>query len=139
VLGLAAVLAAAGCGTSDDRTLSRAEFLHRGNEICKEARGDILRTARQRFDDAGPATAGRLIKFGRQTVIPRLERQVAALGRLPVSPEDEDEVRATIAALQAALIRSKKKPLTFTLAKDSPYAKPDRLARDFGLTDCVSR
>ena len=139
VLGLAAILVAAGCGTSDDRTVSRAEFLNRGNEICKKARSDILRSARERFDDAGPPTAATLVEFGRKTVIPRLERKVAALRRLPVSSGDEEEVKALIAAMQAAVSRSKQKPLTFTLAKDSPFAKPDHLARDLGLTGCMSR
>jgi hypothetical protein len=133
-----AMLAFPGCDRGDAADTSQSAFLSRGNAICKDAKEDIARAARQMFDPTSRPEGSKLIRFGRQVAVPRLDQEVAALRRLPAPSGDEAEVNKMIESLKAALDRSRVKPLTFTPAKDSPYAKPDRLARSLGLTDCVS-
>ena len=136
--GTIAVIAIAGCGNGDGAGASRAEFVDAGNAICSDAKRDIGRATRQSLSADQPPSAAELTEFARETIIPRLERQLDELGRLPVPAGDEREVKEIVGSVQSALDQSRKQPLRFGLAKDSPYAKPDRLARNYGLTECVS-
>jgi hypothetical protein len=133
-----AVLAPAGCG-SGDGDQSRSDFVKDGNAICREAKADIRRAVRRgSVDQRGLPAREFLERVALQTLIPRLERQVQELRRLPVPPGDEGALRELFGSLQSALEQSKRRPFTFGPAGNSPYAKPDRLARAYGLTDCVS-
>lgn len=135
VLGTIAVLVLTACGSSN---ATRSQFLHKGNAICRDAKADIRRAIRKGPRVGRLPARAFLNRVARKTLIPRLEHQVAALRRLPAPPEDAGTLRDLLDSLQSALEHSKRRPFTFGLAKDSPYATPDRLARDYGLTDCVS-
>ena len=138
VLAAIALLALAGCGDGSGEE-SRSDFVREGNAICRDAKTDIRRAiSRRMVDPRELAARAYLERVARETLIPRLERQLRQLRGLPIPPGDEGSLRELLGALEAALERSQRKPFTFGPAKNSPYAKPDRLARAYGLTDCVS-
>lgn len=136
--GSIAVIGIWGCRKDDEAGTATRDFLARGNAICHKAQKDIERGTRQDLptDHSSPVEA--LNELARELIIPRRDRQIRALRRLSVPPGEGANVKEILDAMQAALDESKRQPFRFTLAKDSPFAKPDRLVRNYGLTDCVS-
>jgi len=130
-----ALLALTACGGGDGTDDPRSEYLDKGNAICRDAKADIRRAVRQGSGAEEPTS---LNQVARQTVIPRLEGQLTALRQLPVPPADASILRELLGSLQSALEQSMRQPFTFGPAEDSPFATPDRLARVYGLTACVS-
>ena len=149
VMMLTAILAllpvAAGCGSSKKRStsaapaLTKAEFLKRGNAICKQGNQQINRVARKLFPtrNARPSQA-QLKKFATATLIPSVQSQINGVKALGAPKGDEAKVSAIITSAQAALDQGKKDPLLLVSSKHDPFAKTNKLAKAYGLTVCGS-
>ena len=142
---LAMVLVATGCGSSKNKSaasakpaLTKAEFLKKGNAICKRGNQQINKAARTLFPNkkARPSQA-QLKKFATGTLIPSVQRQINGVKALGAPKGDEAKVRAIVTSAQAALDQGKKDPLRL-VSKHDPFTKSDKLAKAYGLTACGS-
>src|SRR5256885_12474550 len=111
------VLVAAGCGSSSKSTsttpaISKAEFLKKGNAICKKGNQQINQVARKVFPNrkARPSRA-QATKFAAGTIIPSVQSQINGVKALGAPKGDEAKVSAIVTTAQAALDRAKKDPL----------------------------
>ena len=139
VLGLA--LVGAGCGGGDDKSsssLSKAEFIRKGNAICAAGNKQIEAKAGQLFGTKQKPSEGELKQFASTVLLPSVEKQVAELKKLSPPSGDEDEVKAILDAAQDGIDKGKQDPLSLTQEKGGPFDKANALARKYGLTVCGS-
>lgn len=138
---IAVVLAGVGCGSGDDDSLSKAEFIEQGNAICK---------AGEKASDAGVAA---FIKAeakklpGKKTLnrkgeermiaegaVPPLEEMVRELSELDVPDGEEKTVNAIIAKFEDGVAEvSKDTSIAFT---GDPFGEAIEAAEKYGLTSC---
>jgi hypothetical protein len=131
---------AAGCGSSKKSTaLSKAEFLKRGNAICRRGNQEINRAAQKIFPNshARPNQADEK-KFATNTLIPSVQGQIDGIKALGAPKGDESKVKAIVTSAQTALEKGKKNPLLLTSNKQDPFANTNKLAKAYGLTVCGS-
>src|SRR5947208_11923325 len=76
-------LVAAGCGSSNSSSttsttaLTKAEFLAKGNAICKKGNQQIGKAANKAFPKTGPKPSkAQLTKFATDTIIPSVQSQI---------------------------------------------------------------
>jgi hypothetical protein len=135
---LAVALVAAGCGGDDNP--SKAEFLKKGNAICRKGNQAINQGARRTFlragKPSGPPPPAELEKFATDTLIPNVQRQIDQIRDLGAPSGDEDQVNAILDQAQAALDKGKKDPTILTSEKQDPFQTVNKLAKDYGLTVC---
>jgi len=142
---LVLVLIAAGCGSSSKSTsttpaLTKAEFLQKGNAICRKGNQQINQAAKKLFPNrrARPSKA-QMTKFATGKIIPSVQSQISGVKALGAPKGDEAKVNAIVTTAQAALDRSKKDPLVLTTnSKRDPFAKANKVAKAYGLTVCAS-
>lgn len=129
-------LVAAGCGGDDDDALSKSEFLKQGNAICKKGDRAIDGAAKETFSSDQQPTDTQITKFAEDTAIPEIQTQIDDLGDLTPPSADEDTVNAILDEAQAGLDKAKDDPTIFASGND-PFEKANRLADDYGLTECA--
>jgi hypothetical protein len=131
-----ATLAAAGCGGGSDPP-SKAEFIKKGNAICRKGNHDINAAVEKTFSgDERPSTA-KIKAFGERTAIPRVQREIDQLRRLGTPSKDQEEVEAFLGEAQSALDKVKADPALFaTQEQHDPFAEANRLAKSYGLKVC---
>ena len=139
---LTLVLVAAGCGSKSTSTtpkLTKAEFLAKGNAICKKGNEQINLAANKAFPKSkGKPSQAQLIKFATSRIIPSVQSQINGVKALGAPKGDEAKVSAIITTAQAALDRGKQDPALLLSSKRDPFAKSNKLAKAYGLTVCGS-
>jgi hypothetical protein len=142
---LAAGLLAAGCGSSKTTTttattaaLTKAEFLKKGNAICKKGNQQIGNVAQQTFSRKKKPSRAQQIKFTTQTVIPSVQSQINQIRALGAPSGDQAKVNAIVTGAQSALDKAKKNPALLTSNGPGPFKKTNQLATSYGLTVCGS-
>lgn len=140
VLGLA--LVGAGCGGGDDNksssSISKAEYIRKGNAICAAGNKKIEAKAGQVFGTKQKPSEGQLTQFASTVLLPSVEQEVAQLKKLGAPSGDEDKVKAILAAADDGIAKGKQDPLSLTQDKGGPFEKANSLARAYGLTVCGS-
>jgi hypothetical protein len=146
-LALAAILiaglVAAGCGSSNENSSSstptptKAEFLKKGNAICKKGNQQIGKSARTLFPNKGAKpTKAELTKFANDTLIPSVQSQINQIRSLGAPAGDKAQVNAIVSSAQSALNKGKKDPILLTSNGPGPFKKANQLANSYGLTVC---
>jgi hypothetical protein len=141
---LAVGLVFAGCGSSDnDKSSStpaptKAEFVSKGNAICKKGNQEIAQGANKTFSADRPPTQAQLKAFATGTLIPSVQSQISALRALGTPEGDEAKVKAMLTSAQAALARVKQDPSLVANEKNDPFAGTNKLLAAYGLTECAS-
>jgi hypothetical protein len=157
VVALAGVSLIIGCGGGDESTpssepassnsgggtLSKAEFIKRGDAICKKgdaAQYDEARKYRaehaKELASLSPTRAEE--KLLRVVVLPLITRQAKELEALGVPKGDGKEVRALIAAIEAGVRKARKNPYGIELefGYENPLREVAELAGDYGFGEC---
>ena len=136
---LAAVaLVATGCGSSK-KSISKAEFLRKGNAICAQGNKEIQAEAQKRFpNQKGRPSNAQLKSFATEVVIPSVEKQVSKLKDLGAPKGDKDKVNAIWAAADEGIAKTKQDPLSVAVENGGPFAKANKLANAYGLKVCGS-
>ena len=144
---LAVALAAAliaGCGSSSSNdstttvTITKAEFLKKGNAICKQGNKEISAAGNKIFSSGKPSQA-QIEKFATDILIPSVQKQVDDIRALGAPAGDEAQVKAITDAAQQGIDAMKKDPSTVTQSdKTGPFAQANKLANAYGLTVCGS-
>jgi hypothetical protein len=143
-----ALVLIAGCGggsdsnTSTDATsssLTKAEFVKQGNAICAKGSKEINEGFEKFVEENGlsktkaPSKAVQE-KAVRTVLIPRIRKELEDIRAL--GPPDE-EAEAALDAAEEALEKGEEEPIQFLKEESAgPFAKANRLAREYGLTKC---
>jgi hypothetical protein len=142
-------LVLAGCGSSNNNStstaaLTKAEFLKKGNAICKKGQQQINATANQTFSKKqypnGPPPKSVQVKFATDAVIPSIQTQINGIKALGAPTGDEAKVKAIVDSAQSALDKAKADPTALLQSnpKNDPFAESNKLTNAYGLTTCGS-
>ena len=150
-IGIASVAAAllvlgiVGCGGGGGSTSTaasaKADFLKKGNEICRKGNQKLAVANKQAFSayirSGSKAPPAKVRNYVTTTLIPDVQSQVDQLRALPVPPGDEAAVKRIIDTAQKDVNAVKTNP--DLLVKNQPAFKDaNELAKAYGLTVCAS-
>jgi hypothetical protein len=147
--GLALVVA--GCGGDDETststsivgatgtggvTLTKEEFLAQANSICKQGSKAIDQAAEGLFSGQQPTDAE--IEQFAQILVPGIQAQIDAVRALPAPEGDEETITTFLDESQSALDQVEADPPLLAASGDaSPFTESNRLATEYGLTECA--
>jgi hypothetical protein len=151
-LTLAAGLLVAGCGGGDKgdestlpaqlstssvpQTLTKQEYVARGDQICAAGTFKIGDQARQQFGNV-PPTQAQVQQFSVDVVVPTFEDQLDQLRALPAPAGDEQQVTAIYDAVQEGVDALQANPALFATPNGGgALVKASRLARAYGFKQC---
>jgi len=131
---------AAGCGSSsDDSTtsttaaaISKADFLAKGNQICKQG-NDAINTAGNQLGNS--VNEQQLEDFASSTVVPNVQKQIDGIKALGAPAGQEAQVNAMLAAAQSGVDELKSDPSK--IKDDSLFKDANQKANAVGLTECA--
>jgi hypothetical protein len=135
----------AACGSNNNNTsttaLTKAEFLKKGNAICKKGNQQINQASKTAFlskgKPSGPPPKSAQVKFATDSLIPTIQGEIDGVKALGAPAGDEAQVKAITDSAQSALDKGKADPtLLLQSGKKNPFAKSNKLANAYGLTVC---
>lgn len=143
----ALALIVAGCGGGSDSTettsaLSKAEFVKQGNAICakgsKEIEEGFEKFGKEHgFSEKKEPSEAELEEAVETIVIPGIRKQVDGIRALGTPTEEGAEAEAVLDAAEEGLEKGEEDPKLFLEEESSgPFAKANKLSREFGLTKC---
>ena len=144
-LAALAVVAVAGCGGSSSSTestasLSKAEFLKKGNAICKKG-NESINSEFEEFDKenklsetAEPPKEAQE-EAVEQVLIPAINRQIEEVKALGTPEGDEGELAELISAEEGVVEEAEENPLLL-FESTAKQKEANKLATDYGLTVC---
>lgn len=136
------VLVAAGCGSDEEDSLTKAEFVKKANAICtagnKEIEKGIESFVKENSPGGGRLTDAQLTEGAEDFVIPSLRKQVDGIDALGTPSEDGEQAEELVEAAKDALGEVEDEPaLAVPQTGDpNPFAEANELARDYGLDVC---
>jgi hypothetical protein len=146
VLAIASI--AAGCGSSNDSStestasLSKAEFLKKGNAICAagnreiEAGFESFAKENQISENKQP-TEAQAAELAETILVPSVSSQLEEIEALGVPGGDEEQLDEIFAAVEGAIEKAEEEPeVLFSSNGNNAFAKANRLSREYGLTTC---
>jgi len=149
LLAALAVLATlvAGCGgggggTESASSLSKAEFVKQGNAICAKGSKEIGEAFEKYgkehdFSNSKQPSKAEQEEAIEAIVIPRIRKEIEGIRALGIPAEGGAEAEAVLDAAEEALEKGEEDP-SLMLKEESagPFAKVNKLSREFGLTKC---
>lgn len=143
----ALALIVAGCGsggsgsssTESTSSLTKAEFVKQGNAICAKGSKEINEGFEEFVKERGLSKTKKPSKAVREeavetVLIPKIREQVESMRAL--GPPDE-EAEAVLDAAEEALEKGEEDPILFLEEESAgPFAKVNKLSREYGLTKC---
>jgi hypothetical protein len=142
---VAIAVVVAGCGGSDDSSdttaLTKQQFIAQADAICKQGNKEIeegLESFAKENDipqNQEPSKAqGKEIV---ETVfVPSIDNQAEEIRALGAPSGDEDEISALLDSLDESIEEAEEDPEALFGSKSDPFAKPNELAKDYGLEVC---
>ncbi len=126
-----------GCGDNDDSSpLTKAEFVKQGNLICQkweQEREEEYEKALQSSEGKKP-TPQTQEKAAVDVLQRPYERMASKLAELSPPEGEEKQVEAIVQAMEEAISKIEKDPAS--ALREGSYTKPNKLATDYGLTEC---
>jgi hypothetical protein len=124
-------------------SLTKAEFVKQGNAICakteKEVEEGVAKFAKERnFSEKSPPTAKQIAELAEEVLVPKVRKQIDEIRALGIPSGDEKEVEAIFAVAEEALKETEEDPSVFGEGGVGPFAKANKLSREYGLTVCGS-
>jgi len=133
-----AMLALSACGSSSE-SISKAEFLKQGNQICENGDKQIREEAEKQFPESGGRPSNKeLEEFASDTVVPNIQSQLDEIEALGSPSGDEEKVEAILSAARSALDKGKQDPSKLIEGDAGPFERANELANSYGLTACGS-
>lgn len=141
---VALALIVAGCGsgggsTESTSSLTKAEFVKQGNAICAKGSEEINEGFEEFVKENGLSKTKAPSKAVQEeavetVVIPRVSKELESIRAL--GPPDE-EAEAVLDAAEEALEKGEEDPTAMLKQENAgPFAKANKLAREYGLTKC---
>jgi hypothetical protein len=124
-----------GCGNSSSEaaSLTKAQFIKRGEAICNEAELEQLKGANAYASKHPGAEEEDLVV---PVILPPIEKELEGLEALGVPKGDEEAVQKFLTSLEAAVKQSRESPGDLFAAETDPFTKPDKLAEEYGFDVC---
>ncbi len=133
VLGVAWLSALIGCGGSEEQ-LTKAQFLERGDAICRQA-------GAEQVELAGHYKKGQVAPGEYEAVtavfVPPMEKELRRLRALNPPQDDEKEVGAILEGIESGVKDAKLDYLDLFVRETDPFAEANELARKYGLQACA--
>lgn len=140
----ALALIGAGCGSGSGSTdstssLTKAEFVKQGNAICAKGSEEIEEGFEEFVKENGLSKTKAPSKAVQEeaveaVLIPRISKELESIRAL--GPPDE-EAEAVLEAAEEALEKGEEEPSAMLKEESAgPFAKANKLAREYGLTKC---
>lgn len=146
---VAIALVAAGCGSSSDTTgstseatLTKSEFLKKGNAICAAGNKEIEEgfeefTEEEGINDKAPPSKAQSQKASETILLPTINKQIEGLRELGTPEGDEGEVDELLTSAEEAVEKGEEDPVALIEEEGSnPFAEVNKAAREYGLTVC---
>jgi hypothetical protein len=137
---LALVALIAGCGSSDDSSssLTKAEFVKKGNAICAAGNKEIedgFEAFAEEHDLSGkqPPSEAESKEVAETVLIPAVSKQVEQIRAL--GPPD-DEAEEVVDSAEESLEKAEEDPVGFIEGDGAGFAATNKKARAYGLTVC---
>ena len=136
---LTAALPAAGCGSSEDDALTKAEFIAQADAICKKAHDKFEKDFNQAFSGNPRPSQAQLNEFAESTLVPGVQGEIDDIGALEPPTADEAEVNAIIDAVQGGVDKIKADPGVLSPKVEfDPQKKGHQLAKEYGMKECAT-
>lgn len=136
----------AGCGGDSDSTestssLTKAEFLKQGNAICAKGEKEIEEgfeefAKENNLPENKQPSKAQLTEAVEEVVLPAVDEQVESIRDLGLPSEGGEEADEVLKAAEEAIEKGEEDPASLANEKADPFAKANKLARDYGLTKC---
>jgi hypothetical protein len=138
VVAIAVIVA--GCGSSSDNSLTKAEYVKQGDAICKkgntEIETDVKAYAKQHnISLKSKPTEAQLAELSENVVIPGVRNQLEGLRDLSPPSGDEGAANELLDALGEGLEKGEEDPAVFVSSGD-PLAKANKMAKELGFKEC---
>lgn len=136
-----AALALAGCGGSDDKAPTKAEYIAKADAICKTEGAKSEKAATDAVVALGTEepTPEQLQTIATEKIVPGLEKQIESLKALDQPDGDSDEINAIYASLDTAVGAAKEDPSSLVGGEgENPFADANAKALAYGLKECGS-
>jgi hypothetical protein len=139
------VIAVAGCGGGGSKStsssastshLTKAEFLKRGNAICKRGNDQINAQAKQMFKPHERPSAAKRKQFG-ESAISIIQGEINGVRALRAPAGDQATINKIADTAHKDLDKVKTDPALLTTNGD-PFKDANNLANAYGLTACGS-
>ena len=133
-------LGATGCGTSSKSTtksapaITKAEFLAKGNAICKKHRKqqDTARAALGKNPTKAQATT-----YVTSVLVPSIQTSLDELKALGAPSGDQAKVTSMLNLAQSDLTKIKSNPALVVTATKNPFTNFAKIAHPYGLRACA--
>ncbi|MGC1166299.1 MAG: hypothetical protein WA862_09320 [Solirubrobacterales bacterium] len=142
---LVTALSIAGCGSSDDSTLSRAEFLKQVDAICWKAHNksfdglqEYIKKHPEDFSSSASPVAARTALGNGVVVItvPAIEQGTEELEALAAPQGESQKVQKFVAAIENANRAIEEDPQSRRVTSGAVYDSPNGLARKYDFGRC---
>lgn len=134
MLGLVASLSSlVGCGGGEEQ-LTKAQFLKRGDAICRQAGAE--QAERASHYKKGQIAPG---EFEAVTAVfvPPMEKELRRLKALSPPQGDDKEVRTILKGIEKGVKDAKFDYLDLFVEQTDPFAEANELARNYGFHACA--
>jgi len=150
LLALAAVLALAGCGDSEDSSdgpvtvetgsLTKEEFIEEADTICAETTEKVQkageRYSQERNSSSQAAIAEQLGQFVKNDLVPNFEEQIDQIAALGAPAGDEAKITRMLKELQKGLDDAQANPSEIFLKPSKSFEKAAELGQAYGFARC---
>jgi malonyl CoA-acyl carrier protein transacylase len=140
VLAVAAIAAGCGGGDSSAESLTKAEFVKKANAICArlsgESQAELLAYINKNVKGSGnkALTKGQEEELVESLVVPSVNKQIEELDALGAPEGDEEQIDAFIEELESTVEEAEEETVGFT--EERPFAEAEKLAREYGISEC---
>lgn len=138
VLAIAASLIVAGCGGSSSESLTKAEYVRKGNAICgkwQQGRTELFEEFAAEFEKNGTEPTDADKEKALVKLMQPYEEATSKLAELDPPDGEEAKVNAMVAAMEKAASQVKANPQS-VISSSVPFIKPNKLAEAYGLKEC---
>jgi hypothetical protein len=133
LVAVMALTGVSGCGGSDDKTLSKREYIKRADAICAKD-SKKLQAAGRKY---GPKpTRKDLEQFVTDDFVPTIEDQLSRLRKLKAPKDDQDKLSKIYDEADQGVQTIKADPRR--LIRGDPFKKANQQATAYGLKVCGS-
>jgi hypothetical protein len=136
---LAALCGLSACGGGGDQPLSRAEYLKRGEGICRKASKEQFAAFKEGLEEMkngkfSPVGKREIEQLTTQVMIPRAKQMVNELAALEAPEGNEHVVEELITEFRKAIKKAEASSQSFLSGK--AFAEADEAAKGYGLESC---
>jgi hypothetical protein len=143
------LVVASGCGSSGDggttsSSLSKAEFIKKGDKLCTRVENERGKAISAFYDQEEASSVQELGVKGQEKMIlnvalPPVKKLGGELEALGVPEGDEEEVEAIFDALDESVAQVEQSPVSVVSASESPFQEPKELAGKYGFKVCLQQ